>query len=142
MYCENCGERHADGAAFCLKCGIPAVKNNESVPAAGAAAESVPAVGGTTINLPPIKIPDSGQFNRFLNFEIMITPIIWKVIYVIGSVIIVIAMLVAMFTLGGAGGFFGGLFGGLIALFWYLNMCELMILLFSIHKELVGIRKK
>jgi len=149
MYCENCGERHVDGAAFCLKCGTPALKGNEGAPVVEAVAGSAPAVesapppaGGTTINLPPIKIPDSGQFNQFIKFEIMITPIIWKVIYVLGSIAIIIGMFVMMAMLDGAAGFFSALFGGLAMLVWYRIVCELMILLFSIHKELVAIRRK
>ena len=87
------------------------------------------------------------MFNKFLNFNEMVTPLIIKIIYWIGIALSILAGLIAIVT--GAGSRFGGgmqvvgglvmiVFGPLLTRIW----CELMIVLFEIHKNLVEINKK
>jgi len=84
------------------------------------------------------------DIKKFLSFETMITPMIIKVIYVAGSVIIVLIALIAMFggIAGGSfGAFFGGIFGGAVGLVAYRVYLEILILLFNIYRELKEVNK-
>ena len=81
------------------------------------------------------------SFDDFLSFNIMVTPVAMKFFYIIGAVIGAIVTLVTA----------AGSFTGLVAMFillmgivWQVVFrisCEVMILLFSIHREVVEIRK-
>jgi hypothetical protein len=121
-----------EGVTKCVQCGCEA--------------ETQGANNGITVTLPPVKLPDKGQFTRFLGFDIMITPMIMKVLYVIGSIGIVLFMLFIMFSgfavSFGAGvlGFFGGLLGGILGLVFYRIFCEQILLFFTMNDKLKEIR--
>ena len=83
---------------------------------------------------------------NFFNFQKMITPVVIKIFYIIGIIILI-------FGAFGAGIYFGyqaespllgfGIFiGCIIAQIPFRILCEIMILCFSIHSELVKIRNK
>ena len=133
MFCTKCGTKLEEGNTQCPQCGeaVGTQENNNA------------SAGGVTLTLPPVKLPDKSQFRSFLSFDTMITPMIMKVLYVIGSIGIIIAMLIVMF--GGfsrmtAGSFFGGLFGGILMLVFYRVLCEQMLLFFTINSKLGDIR--
>ena len=79
------------------------------------------------------------MFSKFLNFDEMVTPLIIKIIYWIGVVLTVLGGLVALFvTKSVIGGLLTIVLGPIFVRIW----CELMIVLFEIHKNLVDINKK
>ena len=122
-FCPDCGTKFPEEALLCQQCGKD--RNAESSVSNGA---------------PPPKL---SQFDAktFINFEVMITPIIMKIIYLAVSVVIVFGMLFTMFN-GGTTGFFLGIIGGLLGLVYWRIFCELLMLFFSMHKELVEIKNK
>jgi hypothetical protein len=85
------------------------------------------------------------NWNDFLSFKAMVTLRIIQILYVIVAIIITIGALVIMFKGDSGyrsampGGFFSGLvvlvFGNIIWRIW----CELMIVIFRIHKSLNNI---
>ena len=84
--------------------------------------------------------------NEFLSFRKMITPILIQVIFWIGVALCVIAGLIGI--IGGARADFGGgtqVLEGLLTLLlgplFVRIYCELLIVIFRIHEELVAIRK-
>ena len=121
MFCQECGTRFTEGATSCSQCGKAAGQNQNS---------------GTSI--PPNQAPD--RMASFLSFDVMITPMIMKIIYIVGSVVIALAALVAMFT-GGVAGFFGGLIGGAIMLVFFRVWCEILILFFKMRSDIQQIQK-
>ena len=124
---------------FCTKCGTKVEEGSTQCPQCGEAVGTQDANKGVTFTLPPVKLPDKGQFRSFLSFDTMITPIIMKVLYVLGSIGIVIAMLFTMFS-GGAAMFFLGLLGLIVGLVVYRVLCEQMLLFFIINQKLSDIR--
>lgn len=127
MFCTKCGAKFEEGSQTCAQCGA-AVQQQDNK-----------AGGGITVSLPPVNLPDKGQFMRFLSFDALITPVIMKALYIIVSVIIIIGMLFSMFS-GTVGMFFVGLFGGILALVFFRVVCEQMLLFFSINEKLREIR--
>jgi len=86
---------------------------------------------------------------KFINFDIMITPMIIKIFYIVGSIMIVLMPFWMLITGAIAGGFLGaigGLFMGVIfaavSLVLFRLACEQIKLFFAIHKELVDIKEK
>ena len=129
MFCQECGTKLTEGAAACSQCGTAAGQSqNSSGPQPGA--QSGSPQGGT---------PNQDAMGSFLSFDLMITPSIMKIVYIVGSIVIALGALVAMFT-GGVPGFFAGLIGGAIALVYFRVLCELMVLFFKMHEELKQIR--
>ena len=148
MYCSNCGNQLPDGAAVCPNCGT-AIKTGEVKPeqsqveqqSQAPASAASPAPTTVTVNLPPIKLPDSGTVGSFLNFDTMITPMIIKIIYIIGVIGCFISGIAAGIAVGGAAGFFVGILaiiGLQVALRIY---CELMMLFFGIRKDVLEIKR-
>jgi Domain of unknown function (DUF4282) len=87
---------------------------------------------------------------EYLSFRKFITPAVIQVIFWIGVVGIGIYVLIAIFAggamLGGGGGGFVAAFllsivGGVVVLFLWRIYCELIMLWFKIHDELVSISK-
>ena len=98
---------------------------------------------------------------EFLTFRKMITPMFIQIIFWVGTVVIAISGLVSMFTGGsrtttisspfggppitqttsGSGGFFVGLLIIVIGPIMWRVYCELLIVIFKIHSELVAIRE-
>ena len=122
MFCQECGTRFTEGATACSQCGKDVGQGQNS---------------GTST--PPNPDPGQDRMASFLSFDIMITPMIMKIIYIVGSVVIVLASLVAMFT-GGIAGFFGGLIGGAIALVFFRVWCEILILFFKMRGDIQQIK--
>ena len=84
--------------------------------------------------------------NEFLSFRKMITPLLIQVIFWIGVGLCVIAGLIGIVR--GAGADFGGgtlVLEGLLTLIlgplFVRIYCELLIVIFRIHEDLVAIRK-
>ncbi|MCL1844022.1 MAG: DUF4282 domain-containing protein [Defluviitaleaceae bacterium] len=127
MFCSNCGATLTPGTSSCPACG-----KESSVPGATPSNRGEPSLAS---------IAGAGGFSRFINFETMITPIIIKWLFIIGAVIIILGSLFVM-SRGEIGFFFSGLIGGTIGLIWFRVMCEMMVLFFSIHRELKDMRKK
>ena len=122
MFCTKCGTNAGQGSTQCPQCGEK--------------------IGGTSFTLPTLPPrPDSSQVSRFLSFDIMITPAIMKVIYVIVSVVIFFASFVMMIgILGGFIGFLSGLLMALFSLVFWRVTCEQMLLFFTINRTLREIR--
>jgi hypothetical protein len=87
------------------------------------------------------------MFAKFLSFDEMVTPLIIKIIYWICIVCSVLGGLIKVLTglgsrYGSGGAVLSGLLiiviGPIIARIW----CELLIVLFEIHKNLVDLNKK
>ena len=87
------------------------------------------------------------MLNKFFNFDEMVTPLIIKIIYWFGIVVTVLSGLGGIIS--GIGSRYGGgvtvivglltiVFGPLLVRVW----CELLIVLFEIHKNLVEINRK
>jgi hypothetical protein len=81
--------------------------------------------------------------SAFLSFDRLITPSVIKVIYWIGIVVILIGGVV-----GAIAGLqesalapLGAIIGVIVGLFVLRVYCELIMLWFKIHEELVGIRQ-
>jgi len=87
------------------------------------------------------------MLNKLLNFDEMVTPLIIKIIYWIGVVLVVLSGLGTI--IAGIGSPFGG---GMLVIVGLLTIvigpflvriwCEIMIVLFEIHKNLVEINRK
>ena len=133
MFCAKCGTKMEEGVTKCSQCEFEVDVQGTN--------------NGITVTLPPVKLPDKGQFTRFLSFDIMITPVIMKVLYVIGSIGIILFMLFAMFRgfstsfAVGVGGFFLGLIGGILGLVFYRVFCEQILLFFTMNDKLKDIRE-
>ena len=132
MNCLNCNNPLPEGAVACPSCNTPVAAN----PAPNAAPTPAP----VPMPMPVQKMPPGG-FMKFLNFEIMITPMIMKIIFIVGSAFIILGTLLAMFA-GGVPGFFAGLILGPIGLVFFRVFCEQLILFFQMHKELVKANNK
>lgn len=74
----------------------------------------------------------------FLNFKIMISSILVKILYVLGAVVITIGGIISLFSDSFLTGLGAIIFGNL---FWRL-ICELMIVVFGIHDRLSSIDNK
>ena len=75
---------------------------------------------------------------KLLNFDIMFTPIIIRVIYFLGLLAVAIAAIATMFK----GGFLAGLGILLFGLIGVRIYCELMILFFRVYETLQSINQK
>jgi hypothetical protein len=75
--------------------------------------------------------------NDFLTFRKMITPLFIQVIFWVGVVGAVIAALITMFHTS----FFAGIVALVVLPLFVRIYCELLILFFKIHEELVSIRQ-
>jgi len=153
MFCSSCGAAAEKNAAYCPECGkamnhetpiheTPTYDEKGVMPPHPSLSPPPPYV--QQMHQPYVKPPGSFDLRRFLTFEMMITPLIIKILYVAGSIIIVLIALFAMF--GGIsnsnfGLFFTGIFGGTIGLVAYRVYLEVMILLFKIYQELKAINK-
>ena len=90
------------------------------------------------------------SFSDFLNFDVMITPTIMKVYYIVFSILGALGMLFTLMAafagqMGGAGavvGFIIGLIAAAVYLLLFRIVCEMMILLFKVYGELKNIREK
>ena len=133
MFCSVCGAALPAEATACPQCGRtvdrPQGQNSDSPPPAA----QPPAAQ------PPAAMPYQGGLGSFLNFDIMITPTIMKIIYIVGSVGIAISALAVMFT-GGGMGFLIGLFGGAFGLVYFRVLCEILILFFKMHGDISQIK--
>ncbi|MCL2580414.1 MAG: DUF4282 domain-containing protein [Oscillospiraceae bacterium] len=134
MFCTFCGGQIPNGAGDCPQCG------RKFDPPAGSQEAETQKFDYTQPQQSPPAHPGSMDFGSFLSFDVMITPMIMKIIYIIGSVVIVLAALVAMFT-GGVAGVFAGLIGGALGLVYFRVICEVMILFFKMHKDIKQVRE-
>ncbi|MCL2377347.1 MAG: DUF4282 domain-containing protein [Defluviitaleaceae bacterium] len=144
MFCSKCGTNLPDGAAACPSC-------NNAVEAGtpGGAPNTPPPVPTPPPIAPKSSALSKDNFTKFINFDIMITPMIIKIVYIAGSIMIVLMPFWMMITGGIAGGFLGaiaGLFFGVIiaavSLVLFRLACEQIKLFFSIHKELKDVKEK
>jgi len=131
MFCSACGAELPEGTATCPQCG-KAVAAPENQNAGG----SQP---GSSQPLKPAGLSSQGKMESFLDFDLMITPVIMRIIYMVGSVLIALGSLFAMFS-GGLLGFLLGLIGGVFALVYFRVICEILILFFKMHKDIVRIK--
>jgi len=142
MFCTKCGAKFEEGNENCVQCG-EAVQKHEATPGPVPTANNQ----GITVTLPPVKLPDKSQFRSFLNFDTMITPVIMKAIYIIGSIVIVLVTLFIMFSgfsssFGtGVLTFFLGFIGGIVSLVLYRVFCEQVLLFFIMNQKLSDIRE-
>ena len=123
MQCPECWHHNDDGVLRCRGCG------HKFRP------------------LEPLGTAKMNSFEQFLSFRHMITPSLVKFLYFAGALLITIGGVVAIFwpehgpkdLPGGQPGAVGVLiFGNLL---WRM-LCELAILLFSIHEVLVNLETK
>jgi len=158
MYCPACGSAVDKNAESCPECGKSFEQlnfeqsSNEDRASLPPPPPLTPPPSFTTPppyrpqGMPgPYRAADGFDFRRFLTFEVMVTPVIIKVLYIIGSVIIAVTALIAMVAAMSNGsflGFFSSVLGGLIGLVAYRVWLEILILLFNIYKELKEINKK
>jgi len=82
------------------------------------------------------------NFDEFLSFRKFISPIVIKILYILGVIVIVLGSLYMMLSGKGFGGFITNFFIGLLGLIfgnlmWRVS-CEMMMLLFSIND---GVKK-
>ena len=135
MFCTNCKAQMIPGNAICSECGT--TQNTAATP---------PPMPMPSPPSPPMKINKS-KFLGFINFEIMITPLIMKIVYIVGVALIGLFMLIGMFSgfaedfLLGIAMFFVSIIAGVIAQVFWRIACEQIILFFSIHSELKKITK-
>jgi len=76
-------------------------------------------------------------FKTLLGFDKMLAPLILKGLYFLGLVFAVIGGIVAMFTSSFLHGLVALLLGPIFIRLW----CEIMIVVFGIHENLVTLRK-
>lgn len=95
---------------------------------------------------PPASPKNKFNFKDFLNFNTMVTPSFIKWYYIVGSVLVALSVFVLAVITMLIGGFmvFAGLLlmliGIPVALVLFRVSCELMAVVFSIHKELRRIK--
>lgn len=79
----------------------------------------------------------------FLSFDKFVTPAVIKVVYWIGIVVIIISGVGWAFAGAQYSAFapIGAIIGVILGLLLWRVYCELIILWFKIHDEMVGIRK-
>ena len=87
------------------------------------------------------------MLNKFLNFDEMVSPLIIKIIYWVGVALVVLSGLGMIIS--GIGSRYGGGIQVLIGLltivigpFLVRIWCEIMIVIFEIHKNLVEINRR
>ena len=155
VFCKRCGSKINEETASCEMCGAPAASASYASPpppSNNRAPRSAPA-GPSSIPRGP---RGSFDFNAFLGFEMMVTPVIWKILYMVSAGLLligtVISALISLFgAFGGmaigAGAFFAGMaifigtiIGGIIAQVMLRIFFETVILQFSIYRELKEIR--
>lgn len=86
--------------------------------------------------------------SAFLSFDKLITPTVIKVFYWIGIVGIIVFGIVAaigaaatQYGIAAFGSFILAILGTIVGLFFWRVYCELIMLWFKIHDDLVGIRQ-
>lgn len=101
-----------------------------------------------SITPPPPVQPSSGRFSwsDFFNFRYMVTPVVIRVVYIIGAALITLGGLASMLSNGGSFFFGGGLISGLFFLvfgnlYWRVIL-EVVMVLFGIHDGIRSIEKK
>ena len=149
MFCSNCGTSYPEGAANCPSCNQP--RPDAAAPVAATAPNTPPAAPGYPPAGYPVPQPGQSNFTKFLNFETMVTPMIMKIIYIVGTALIALGTLIAMFSsfagvgLIGVGAamfsFFVSIVAGAVAIVFFRVICESLMVYFSIHKELVEVKK-
>ena len=116
MKCANCQTNIPSDAEFCPSCGYD-----------------------NRVKLSPPRVYNQPQKGGFFSFEKMITPSIIKFIFIIGLIIVI------LFGLMGISSSDSPVFSLLITAFslimWRVY-CELMIVLFKIHENLVQIKNQ
>jgi uncharacterized membrane-anchored protein len=141
MFCPNCGKEIPDGSKFCPYCGA---KLEGNVTSQSSPKESSP----SNEYLVSQKTSSGGGY---FSFRTMITPIIVKLLYVIGMIAITIEGFVTMFSRRGTfyfgyyvsgGNFWRGLLIIVVGNLIWRVVCEVIILLFSIHEILASIEKR
>jgi len=141
MICPNCGKEVPDGSKFCPYCGA---KLEGNVTSQSSQKGSIP----SNEYLASQKTSSGGGY---FSFRTMITPIIVKLLYVIGMIAITIEGFVTMFSRRGisyfryyisGGGFWEGLLVIVVGNLIWRVVCEVIILLFSIHEILASIEKR
>jgi len=148
MFCTSCGAGMTGDAKVCSQCGKSA---SGATPATSSPATSEASAAALMAGM-----KSKGGLGSFLNFETMITPSIMKIYYIVGSAIIAIGALIgaavfffSMIAQMGVPGFFLGILmsiltivGGIVYLVVFRIFCEVLILFFSMHKELKDINRK
>jgi len=129
MFCSSCGAAIPEGAANCPQCGAPVGQQ-----------QTPEAPQNVNYAQPPGNRANQFDFGSFLSFDIMITPMVMRIIYIVGSGLIALTALIVMFTMGIVG-FFGGLIGGSIALIVYRITCETSILFFKMHQDIRSVNE-
>ena len=142
MFCSNCGTNLPDGAPACPSCNKP--REVATAPNAAPAGYPPPPVAPV---YPPK--PSQGNFMKFLNFELLITPTFIKMFYIGGSALIALVTVIYMFSgffafgfLAGIVTFFTSIIGGIVALVVFRIVCEALKLFFSIRNDLSEIKDK
>ena len=80
------------------------------------------------------------NFSDFLNFRLMITPIIIKWVYIAVAIILALGTFLVAFTTRHGGLAMVVLLSGVLGQVLLRVVCEQIVLFFSIHKELVKVR--
>jgi len=128
MHCPKCKTKNDPDDQFCIKCGAQLSKVNDQQ--------------GGLIN----KITKEGKMRRFLNFQIMVSSWVLKIIYILGAIVITLGGIILFFVVLFKGGIYILLsFAVLISivicnLIWRV-LCELWILFFSMHDSIVLIEE-
>lgn len=82
------------------------------------------------------------NFDKYTNFDQMITPIIIKILFWVGVVVTIISGLILMFGDGGIFTFIGGLIVIAVGLLVTRVYCELLIIFFKMHESLQKMNEK
>jgi len=140
MFCSSCGTNLPDGATACPSCNKAVDVGVPNTP--------------PPVHMPPPMAPKSsamskGNFMKFINFDILVTPMIIKIVYIVGSILIVLMPLWMMITgafaggiIGALGGFVTGVITAAISLVVFRLVCEQLKLFFAIHKEVKELNEK
>ena len=133
MFCSSCGEKLKEGEEICEKCSSNNSSNLEPV-------NVEPLIETTTSTASSQKKSlSSFDFKSFLDFRTMITPSIIKFVYISSAILIaLLTLFYLIFSIAEAGlaGFLLTILFGIIGQVLLRVYCELLILFFSIHKEL------
>lgn len=99
--------------------------------------------------MPPTGEPQQRRgfsWSDFFNFRYMVTPVVIRVVYIIGAALITLGGLASMLSNGGSFFFGGGLISGLFFLlfgniYWRVIL-EVVMVLFGIHDGIRSIERK
>jgi hypothetical protein len=132
MFCTGCGAAIEEGVTVCSQCGTEVPKASNP--------SSFDSQTSNQYHHPPGASQSQGNFLKFINFDIMITTMIMKILYVGGSALIIIIALVGVFA-GDGWMALVALIAGAIALVYYRVICEFIIVYFKIHENVRGVRE-